>query len=241
MNAEDTLDKTPGPIFIGISGKKQTGKDTSASIITSILERQGVTVQTTAFADPLKKSVCVDVLGLSYEGVFGTEEQKNEHSHIIWETLPDEIRYDYSVETEKIRPADDFEMLEIPVKRTGPMTNREVLQIVGTDIFRTMLYGDVWLSIPFRRTWDTDVVVIADVRFENEKTIIESHGGSVLRLTRDTGLLDDGHASETSLDGVQFEHTYENDGTIPELADFLDRLLRPMIGGERASKNAEAR
>jgi hypothetical protein len=237
MDTEDQVEKAPGPIFIGVSGKKQTGKDTSAAIITSILERRGVTVQTTAFADPLKQ-MCVDILGLTYDGVFGTDEQKNEYSHIVWNTLSDEIRYAHSVETEEMWHGDSDETMDVPLMRTGPMTNREVLQIIGTDIFRIMLYGNVWLSIPFRRTWDTDVVIIADVRFENEKTTIEENGGSVLRLTRNTGLLDDGHSSEVALDGVQFEHNYQNDGTIPELADFLDRFLGTLIGGEKASRNA---
>jgi hypothetical protein len=222
MNAEATENKTPGPLYIGLSGKKQVGKDTSAEIITSILVRRGLKVQTTAFAAALK-NMCIQILGLPYDNVYGTDEQKNEFSHIVWDTLPLEIRLKYELPN------------ELGVARTGPMTYREVLQIVGTEIFRTMLCWSVWVDVPFNVEWDADVVIITDVRFENEKLVIEENGGTVLRLNRETGLDGDEHASEIALDNVEFDFTYDNDGTIPELADYLDRFLENINGSTATS------
>lgn len=220
MNSEATENSTPGPLYIGISGKKQVGKDTSADIITSILSQQGITVQTTAFAHSLK-DMCIDILGLSPQGVYGTDEEKNQLSHIVWDTLPSAIRLAYSKEPGMFRE--------------GPMTNREVLQIVGTDIFRTMLCGSVWYDVPFKRKWQSDVVIITDVRFENEKEIIEQHGGTVLRLNRQTGLAEDGHDSEIALDNTEFDFVYQNDETIPDLANYLDRFLEKINGSTATS------
>lgn len=234
MHSEVSKTNTPGPLYIGISGKKQVGKDTSAEIITSILTRQGITVQTTAFAAALK-DMCISILGLSPRDVYGTDDEKNQPSHILWDTLPEQIRYKYAIATEPIREGGTSNMIDMPVMRTGPMTNREVLQIVGTDIFRAMLCGSVWFDVPFKRKWPSDVVIITDVRFENEKEIIEQHGGKVLRLSRETGLDADGHASEIALDNVQFDFTYQNDKTIPDLAEYLDSFLEKINGSTTAS------
>jgi len=198
-------------LFIGLSGKKQVGKDTAAKIMTSILHRRGLRAATTAFADALK-DMCVDVLGIPHEGAYGSDEDKNQPSHILWDTLPLEIRREHALDTEE-----DL--------RSGPMTNREVLQIVGTDIFRNMLYYSVWVDVPFRRDWDADVVIVTDVRFPNEAEAVEKNGGVVLRLTRDTGFEGDVHASEVALDGAQFEFNYANNGTIADLGSYLDNFL----------------
>lgn len=199
----------PGPVFIAWSGKKQVGKDTATAMAVAMLEKANKRVAVTAFAEPLK-NIAINVLGLERELVYGSNADKQNYTHINWDTLPDSIRFKYG---------------ENGTKRIGPMTVREVLQVLGTDIFREMLEYDVWANSPFRRDWSGyDVVLITDCRFPNEKSIVEHEGGLVIRLVRDTGFTDN-HPSETALDDELFYVLYENNGTLEDLECFVRDIL----------------
>lgn len=214
MECEDSH-KTPGTVFIALSGKKQVGKDTAAGMIVRIMESQGKKAVITAFAEPLKR-MCIDILGLRPEGVYGTDAQKNELSHIFWDGFALDIRLKYSNEI------DQLDGRQLP--RTGPMTNREVLQVMGTDIFRA-IYDQVWAKAPFNRDWSgADVVILTDCRFPNEKIVTEEAGGVIIRLERSTGFSDN-HASEIALDGYVFENTYQNSGSFDDLETYLRYIL----------------
>jgi hypothetical protein len=202
--------------FIGFSGRKQTGKDTSAKILNELLFLDHKNVAITSFATILK-DMCVGILGLTKEGVFGTDADKNSLSHIKWDDMPQEIQRKYSNSTHS---KDKY----VPLPRSGNMTNREVLQIVGTDIFRKM-YPNVWVDALFRRDWSQeDYVLIPDVRFPNEALAIEEHGGILIRLERNTGL-QDAHISEIALDGYNFKHRIDNNGSFKDLEDKLKAIL----------------
>lgn len=196
--------------FIALSGKKQVGKDLSGQIIARLLTEQGKRVAFTAFAEALKE-MCIAVLGLQRNLVYGTDTDKNTPTHIKWDTMPLRVRWKYRLKWYKLR--------------TGFMTVREVLQIMGTDIFREMFENDVWANSPFRRNWsEYDVVIITDCRFPNEKAVTEARGGTVIRIDRETGLKDT-HASETSLDNASFEYRFANNGSLAELEEFLKQTL----------------
>jgi len=210
---------TPRTIFIGLSGKKQVGKDTAAKLICDELSRRKITFQVTSFAEPLKR-MCIDILGLKPEGVFGTDADKNALSHIQWDGFPEEIRNKYA--KDHILAGDG--VLD-PILRSGPMTNREVLQVMGTDIFRA-IYGDVWANAPFNKDWSNcQVVILTDCRFPNEKLATEKHGGVIIRLERDTQFRDN-HPSEIALDGYDFTNKYVNNGSVEDLRQYLLSLLK---------------
>lgn len=211
-NAEESngAKNTPGTLFVAFSGKKQVGKDTAAEMVQEILTEAGHRVTITAFAEALK-SIVTNVLGLPESSVSGSNIEKNAGTHIVWDNLPTDIRLKYS--TEGTEP------------RSGPMSGREVMQVLGTDIFRSMFNDNVWAHSPFRPSWTFwDVVIITDCRFPNEKLAVESNDGILVRLTRDTGFEDD-HISETALDGHSFEHVYDNNGTFEDMRHYLRRLL----------------
>lgn len=118
------------------------------------------------FADILK-DLCIDILGLTYEQTYGTDNDKNSDTSVM---RPD------SSET---------------------MTAREVLQYVGTDIFRK-LDPHVWIKSLLRKI-DKDspeVALICDVRFTNEVLKLQEIGGFVVGLTRDPCEDNDSHSSE---------------------------------------------
>ena len=131
-----------------------------------------------SFAEKLKR-MAVDVLGLKEEQAFGTDEQKNTPTHIQWESMPGD--------SAKLQPP-------------GPMTGREVLQYLGTDIFRSM-YQNVWVDACLRQIEEDapEVALISDVRFENEIKAIQKQDGFVIGLSRNPYKASDMHESETQI------------------------------------------
>ena len=81
------------------------------------------------------------------------------------------------------------------------MTAREVMQYVGTEIFRKM-YGNVWVDSTIRKIKQDNptMAIVCDIRFPNEVEGVQQVGGKVLRLLRDPYQGEDQHASETALD-----------------------------------------
>ena len=133
-----------------------------------------------SFAEKLKR-MCIDLLGLKEEWVFGTDEQKNTPTHINWKDV-------WFIEDAKTMP---------PMA----MTAREVLQFVGTNIFRSM-YENVWVDACLRQIEqeNPEIALISDVRFENEVTAIQNKGGLVVGLKRSPYKKSDKHASETQVE-----------------------------------------
>lgn len=83
------------------------------------------------------------------------------------------------------------------------LTAREVMQFVGTDIFRKMK-RDVWASATINkiRGEKYSLAIIADCRFPNEVEAIKNAGGVVIKLTRNP--FSSTHESETALDSGNY-------------------------------------
>lgn len=163
-------------------------------------------VKTYSFSDALKE-VCVDILGLKPEQAYGTDAQKNSETHLKWEDMPVVMPY------------------------AGPMTARQVLQFVGTEIFRKM-YTNVWTDFTIKqiKSEQPALAIVTDCRFPNEVEAIQKVGGKVVHLTRDIST--DSHASETSLDEFTgYDHTINNQNmTIKESCDaFLEWCIDQSI------------
>ena len=138
-----------------------------------------------SFADSLKQDVCIDLLGLTYEQCYGTDDQKNSFTNLNWKNMP-------------CKPGHSLTSY-------GEMTAREVMQYVGTDIFRKM-YNNVWVDATINRInrENTGVALICDCRFPNEVEGVQKAGGTVIRQTR-TPFPEDSHYSETALDPENFD------------------------------------
>lgn len=133
-----------------------------------------------SYAEPLKE-FCQYVLGLPEEGVWGTNEQKNQPTHLKWEDMPVPINV---------------------YKKNGPMTNREVMEYFGSQICRKM-YPNVWADALIRKIelMKPEIAVVCDVRFPNEVDAIKKAGGKVIRLTRTIEeSANNKHISNTALD-----------------------------------------
>lgn len=170
-----------------------------------------------AMADGLKE-MAMGYFGLSYESVYGTDEQKNQvQEHLLWENMPGIITPNQLAEiglayrSVRMLPKEDRyrlmeacnsnlspipEDIDLKIHEPGPMTAREFLQFLGTDIMRKM-FQDVWLTKCMSRIKKDKpkIALVCDVRFDNEFAGIYKEGGIVLGLTKDIGS-GDNHSSE---------------------------------------------
>lgn len=166
-----------------------------------------------SFADLLKQSVCMDILGLTHEQCFGSDEEKNSLTELRWENMPgvitnkklfDEFLGQKLQEYIKDNPDTQDENVTFMYHKPGSMTAREVMQYVGTNIFRKM-YSNVWVDATIRKIQQekSEFAVITDCRFPNEVKGIQDAGGKVIRFTRSP--YKDEHESETILDKDKFD------------------------------------
>jgi hypothetical protein len=218
-------------MILGLSGKKQSGKTTSGNFIVSMfmanldisssirINDQGQIevsdlfgdtlykglfdpsysrsndymikkvfntidkeVKLYSFADILKQNICMDILGMSYDQCYGSDDSKNSDTGMIWDNKE--------------------------------MTARDIMQFVGTDIFRH-LKSNVWVDATIQKISKDKpkLAIITDCRFPNEIESIKQKGGKVIRLTRSPFKSD--HISETILDKDNydwnnFDHIIEN-------------------------------
>ena len=149
------------------------------------------------FADFLKE-ICERVFGISH---YTLHINKASSTKLRWENMPGVVT-DKEVFGALKKFADKKvelygEKYELPLiyHHPGPMSGRDVLQFIGTEIFRKMV-ASCWTDC-LRRTIEEEkpaIAIIADCRFVNELDMIKNMGGLCVRLTR--GSEEDGHASE---------------------------------------------
>jgi len=163
-------------MIIAFAGRKQSGKTSACEFTASV------------FAETLRKNVaiynfadplkkmCIEIFGLTYEQCYGTDEEKNEYVDCKW---PDSGKV---------------------------MSAREVMQYVGTNIFRKMQHN-VWAGATIRKIQDENLplALIADCRFPNEVEAVKNAGGLVIKLNRN--LYSSTHESETALDEDRYDQS----------------------------------
>lgn len=160
--------------IIAFAGRKQSGKTTCSECVQkywngTIEPFNGAKIYN--FADPLKKDICMNILGMSYDQCYGTDEQKNELVNCYLDNKQ--------------------------------LTAREVMQFVGTNIFRAM-QKNVWADATIHKIHDEQppLAIIADCRFPNEVEAVRNAGGIVIKLNRNPYNSD--HDSETALDECNY-------------------------------------
>jgi hypothetical protein len=182
--------------LIGITGKAGTGKDTLADYL---VEKHGF--HRYGFADPIKELL---------NEFFGWK--PHQWLDRDWKESPQII--DGS----------------IPGLSWSP---RQLAQWLGTEVGRNTFGQDCWIK-RFERYYEcldsfdpgATRFVISDVRFNNEAVAIRRMGGTIIHLTR-TGLNEvSSHISEAGIEGDFINIHYANNGTILQLHDFADFILR---------------
>lgn len=176
-------------MIISLSGKKQSGK---TSIARHLVEKHGFVE--VSWAAPLKEIIGKQLLGLSNEQLYGTEQDK-----------------------ETIDP------------RWG-MSPRDLLQKIGTDLFRDHFMEDFWVKVGTEKIKQLIIedknIVIPDTRFPNELKAVEDLGGRTVRMKRIDYPTHDQHPSETALDGAFFEFEVSaNSGQLEYVYMWVDSLI----------------
>ena len=110
-------------------------------------------------------------------------------------------------------------------------TPREILQTVGTELFRNNLpkfcnniNNDIWIRVVGKKINDLILqgqtkIVITDVRFENEYRFIKQQGGKIFKIIRPDNIRHNNsqHESEKLIDNMGCNKLIVNNGTIADL------------------------
>ena len=182
-------------MLIGITGKIGSGKTTASNYIVNHWSFQDYTM-----ADPIKK--IAKIFGFNDTQLYGTQSQKLEiHPH--W-----------------------------------GISAREFLQKIGTDIFRKELpktipniniERSVWCDI-FKINFDKNsCIIVSDIRFLDEASLIKELGGYLFRIERPCELPENdschNHISETQMNDINVDFTINNNGTVQELYEKIDKIM----------------
>ena len=219
-------------MIIGISGKKQCGKDTICKIIQAIDIYEKATSMGLSNLSKSKKDFIKEVIE---NPKFCSVESKFE-KHSFADKLKEMASVLVGCPIEKWESG-DFKNGYCSSLTFGPIifTNREILQKIGEGL-REKLHPDIWvLSLfnnYFKKTYPDinksgkpelceryPYWIIPDVRMPNEAEKIKELGGILIRVNRDTGYVDT-HISEIALDSCKkFDFIIDNNGSLEELIE----------------------
>lgn len=177
------------------------------------------------FADNLKE-VAVVVFGLNREQINGTDEDKNKLSPIKWENIYKLLPH-LKPKKKKVKKGEEEEVIEDEVVRGEYATNREFMEVWGTDIARA-LYNECWIQGCMNQivAEDWPLAVVPDCRFKDEVVYCRELGAKVVRLTRNP--FKGKHSAETNLlDYDGFDAVINNeDMTQEQKGQQLVRILQ---------------
>lgn len=107
-----------------------------------------------------------------------------------------------------------------PLPEFGGKTGRELMQTLMTDWGRVQVCPDLWVRVsahmmPCAIASDT-LLVLDDIRFDNEAEVIAGLGGTIIEVTR-PGKVRGTHPSERGIQRDWIDRFIANDGTIADL------------------------
>ena len=186
--------------LIGLAGRKESGK----SELASICNKYGY--ETLSFATPLK-TLIANLLGITIADV---NKLKNANNTYVLQSM--DLIF-LSKETDI--------PIEIIKEKCGDKSfknTRELMQFIGTDLIRE--YCSDWHINKVREiieTNDDKNFVIDDVRFPNERELIESLGGTLWFVVRPKLDNVSNHISETALKWQEFDNIIVNNKSLEYL------------------------
>jgi hypothetical protein len=194
--------------IIGISGKKQSGKDTAASYL-----EQKYGYKVLHFASALKQ------IAYATRGMYVYVPED------VFPEYPDGAFLTYQFVIDRLG---ESAKVKVPGVRT-------ILQTMGTDGVRDILGKNIWVDHIINKIDriicnepDTPGIVIPDTRFDNEAFALLKLGGFILNIYRDTENNSvDTHASEEGILPELITYNIQNkEGDKSHLYKELDSLMR---------------
>jgi hypothetical protein len=189
-------------VIIGLHGEAESGKDLTYKLLTEIGEMsgaalKGIGVVRRAFADPLKVSAAY---ALGFKG-----------------TAPECIEFCNRLkEGTLIRVEDTYNYNSL-----AALTGREYLQFFGTEAHRHVFGDSFWIdqTLPYGWNPTKEMVVVTDVRFDNEAERVLENDGVIWEIVRPGHGIGKAHVSESGINPKLVHRTIVNDGTIDELRE----------------------
>jgi hypothetical protein len=219
--------------IVAFTGYAKSGKDTAARYLR---ERHGYTK--VAFADALRR-LCARLFGWPLEWFeddalkeqpLPTERWPLPWSEVILSSGRLALAVKDRIDVREVGPRARDVILQHNYR---PVTPREVLQLVGTDILRA-LRPTIWLEAWQEEAAHHERVVVTDCRFINEAALVRSLGGVVVRVHRQSAGARSGagHMSEREIDLIVPDYEIHNEGTEEELWSQVEALMeqRNMLG-----------
>lgn len=199
--------------IIGISGRKQSGKNTVANMFSGKVLKDNVLVEDFRINSNGELEVKTEnAYGQTGWGIFDLTRKDQEFIEYtepnVWPFVKLYHFADYlkaicvdlfDLTHEQVYGTDDQKNTATPYGKTA----RDFLQYFGTDVMRN-IKDTVWVDYTISKILKdkSELALIPDVRFPNEVDAIHEAGGIVIRLTRDTKSSD--HPCETALDYDNF-------------------------------------
>lgn len=112
----------------------------------------------------------------------------------------------------------------VPLRNGRIFTPREIMQLVGTEIFRAV-DPPIWVWAWTKQAEDYGLTVVSDLRFPNEFAMLRERKAMCIKVTRPGQFVDKGHVSEGLLDSHKFDVAIVNDGTLEDLWQALCETL----------------
>lgn len=186
--------------IVALCARKGSGKDTLADHLRS----RYPCMKKRALADPLKEA-CGAIFGFEDDQLYGNLKESVDE---FWKVTP-----------------------------------RHVLQTVGTQLFRDRLGehvplvrdGSVWIRCLHRwilstieqnrKRYRNTLLVITDVRMENEAEWCYEHDIPIIGIERRGVSTDDQHESELQIDGITKSMVIQNNGTLEDFKESIDKEI----------------
>lgn len=214
--------------IIGFAGRKRSGKTTICEYLRDTKSAEIITI-----ASGLKK-LCANILCVSIDEL----NKLKDSEHILGFSIIDFVlanvfkNYNTDVESYIKQIFSEKCGIDITDDDYNGLSNvdnvRSLLQYVGTDIIRK--YNPDWHCQQLKKSIEeseSDIVVIDDIRFPNERKVIEELGGTVFFVIRPDMLEVSNHESETSLHWQDFDDNriIVNNSTIERMCSNISEYI----------------
>jgi chaperonin cofactor prefoldin len=183
--------------LIGITGFKRSGKDTAGEYFIN----KGYIKY--AFAGPLKKA-CKEIFMFSDEQTEGDDKEKHDN---IWNISAIQLFQRFGTEIFRERLSDFYPEME------------NIKENFWTYRFK------IWYQEQLEKNKDV-LIVVTDVRFDNEVDIIKELGGIIIKVERNQVTNLDEHKSETSIGKIKHDYLVKNDSDIEKYYEKLAKIVK---------------
>ena len=221
-------------VIIGLYGGAGVGKDLFAQFAESWTKNQlkgGVSHYQTSFAEPVYELASV-IFGVTPEFLgerrkkeipqwFDVTQEQLERARDLWNSWGLDKYKEFSdvwpkFEEKYIEGYPSF--LNLDALFGTYLSPRQILQMVGTELGRKMIYTDVWIDLLKNRikARNADVTFVTDIRFDNEAIVIRDFPGvnhsMNVEIIAPTSphMIKSNHVSEAGVSVELIDTTFEN-------------------------------